>query len=215
MSGLLEYYRRRAREYERIYDKPERQADLAVLRERLPRLLAGRDVLEIACGTGYWTLACAPAARSILATDLTEETLAIARAKDYPPGRVRFAEADAYTLEGLEGRFDAGLACFWWSHLPKERIPAFLGTWHRRLGPGARVVLLDNRYVAGSSTPLSRADAAGNTYQARKLADGTEHEVLKNFPTREELAGVLEGRASGLEWLELPYYWCLAYTIAD
>jgi demethylmenaquinone methyltransferase/2-methoxy-6-polyprenyl-1,4-benzoquinol methylase len=215
VSGLPEYYRRRAQEYERIYDKPERQADLAVLRERLPRLLADRDILEIACGTGYWTAACAPAARSILATDLTAETLAIARAKAYPPGRVRFAEADAYALEGLEGRFDAGLACFWWSHLPKERIPAFLAGWHRRLGPGARVVLLDNRYVAGSSTPLSRTDAAGNTYQARKLADGTEHEVLKNFPAREELAGVLAGRASGLEWLELPYYWCLAYTIAD
>ncbi|HEY6168738.1 MAG TPA: class I SAM-dependent methyltransferase, partial [Verrucomicrobiae bacterium] len=58
MSGggqLAEYYARRAGEYERIYAKPERQADLAALRARLAEAFRGRRVLEIACGTGYWT----------------------------------------------------------------------------------------------------------------------------------------------------------------
>ena len=51
-QDLRTYYGKRASEYEKIYDKPERQAELAWLRERIPRLFAGRDVLEIACGTG-------------------------------------------------------------------------------------------------------------------------------------------------------------------
>ncbi len=214
MTTLLEYYRLRAREYERIYEKPERQADLAMLRERIPRELADRDVLEIACGTGYWTQVCAPAARSILAVDLAKETLDIACAKEYAFGKVRFGQADAYALDDLKGPFDAGLAAFWWSHIPHRRIPEFLEGWHRRLGSGARVVLLDNRYVEGSSTPLSRTDGAGDTYQLRKLADGTVHEVLKNFPGRAELEQVLGPSAADFEWVELPYYWVALYTVA-
>ena len=92
---LVDYYRRRAREYERIYEKPERQADLATLRELVGHELAGHGVLEIACGTGYWTQVCAAQADSVLAVDLAEETLEIARAKEYPFGKVRFGKADA------------------------------------------------------------------------------------------------------------------------
>jgi hypothetical protein len=47
--------------------------------------------------------------------------------------------------------------------------------------------MLDNRYVEGSSTPVTERDAEGNGYQSRKLADGSTHLVLKNFPTEAEL----------------------------
>lgn len=208
---LLDYYRRRAQEYERIYDKPERQADLAALKGIAAREMAGRDVLEIACGTGYWTQICAPRAASILATDMAEETLEIARSKTYPFGRVRFGLGDAYRLAEVPGDFNAGLACFWWSHIPKARIPAFLENWHRRLGPGARVLFMDNRYVEGSSTPLSRSDVDGNTYQSRRLEDGSSHEVLKNFPAVQELLEAV--RMPDAHAAELDYYWCLSYTV--
>ena len=78
-AELVEYYRRRAGEYEAIYAKPERQADLALLRKEVPQRLAGRRVLEIACGTGYWTALVAPLAASVVATDTAEEPMAIAR----------------------------------------------------------------------------------------------------------------------------------------
>jgi SAM-dependent methyltransferase len=210
---LVDYYRRRAQEYERIYGKPERQADLAAMRSWLQQKLAGEDVLEIACGTGYWTQVCAPHVRSLLAVDLAEETLELARAKEYPFGKVRFGTADAYRLEAVPGAFSAGLACFWWSHIPKERLAGFLEGWHRRLGAGAKVVVMDNRYVEGSSTPLSRQDAAGNTYQLRQLEDGSVHEVLKNFPTVPELREALRGHGAQLDLTEFPHYWCLAYRV--
>ena len=54
-NGIEEYYARRAREYERIYAIPERQADLRRLREWVLDFAASRQLLEIACGTGYWT----------------------------------------------------------------------------------------------------------------------------------------------------------------
>jgi hypothetical protein len=55
LTQLTDYYRDRAAVYDAVYAKPERQADLSTLREVLPPLVAGRRVLEIAAGTGYWT----------------------------------------------------------------------------------------------------------------------------------------------------------------
>src|SRR5207302_8191007 len=69
------YYAARAAEYERIYEKPERQRDLARLRELIPAYFAGRDVLDVACGTGYWTQWIAPGARRVTAIDINVETL--------------------------------------------------------------------------------------------------------------------------------------------
>jgi ubiquinone/menaquinone biosynthesis C-methylase UbiE len=211
---LVDYYSLRAREYERIYEKPERQADLTALRELVCREMAGHQVLEIACGTGFWTQRYADQACSVLGVDLAEETLEIARAKEYPFGKVRFGKANAYRLDEVPGPFTASLACFWWSHIPHERIPEFLEGWHKRLGAGARMLILDNRYVEGSSTPISRVDDHGNTYQQRRLADGSAHEVLKNFPTASELLEAVQDYTFDARITELPYYWCLSYTLA-
>ena len=52
---LAKYYATIAQQYERVYDKPERQEDLEVLRDKVADVLEGHTVLELACGTGYWT----------------------------------------------------------------------------------------------------------------------------------------------------------------
>ena len=210
-AELLSYYRRRAGEYEAIYAKPERQADLARLRERIPARLAGRRVLEVACGTGYWTALVARTAARIVATDAAEEPMRIAQSKDYGGRNVQFELADAYALIPALGTFDGALACFWWSHVPLSSVPEFLASLHGRLEPGARVLLMDNRYVEGSSTPIAERDAEGNTYQLRGLPDGTERRVLKNFPTEAELRSVL---GPTLRYEALEYYWLAEYEVA-
>jgi len=206
VGELVDYYRRRAGEYESIYAKPERQADLARLRERIPQRLAGRRVLEVACGTGYWTVLAARTAASIVATDAAEEPMRIAQSKDYGGRNVRFELADAYALPPALGTFDGALAIFWWSHIPLSRIGAFLGSLHARLELGARVVLMDNLYVEGSSTPVAERDAEGNTYQLR----GSDR-VLKNFPTEAKLRAAL---GPGLRYQALDYYWLAEYELA-
>ncbi len=211
---LAGYYAARAAEYERIYDKPERQAELQRLRALIPAYLAGRSVLEIACGTGYWTQHIAPVALGITALDINPETLAIARAKPLPPDRVRFETADVHALYPRHQGYSGAFAGFWWSHLKRGERREFFDGLHRALAPGAVVVLLDNRYVAGSSTPISRSDADGNTYQQRALDDGTQYEVLKNFPQAEELLAETPAAASGVEYTALDYYWVLRYALA-
>jgi len=213
-AELVDYYRRRAGEYEAIYAKPERQADLALLRERIPERLAGRRVLEIACGTGYWTILASKTAASIVATDAAEEPMRIARSKDYGGRPVRFEIADAYALSPALGRFDGALAVFWWSHVPLARIEAFLKSLHATLERGARVVMMDNRYVPASSTPIAERDAEGNTYQRRRLADGSENRVLKNFPTEADLRAALSAHARSFSHEDLEYYWLAEYELA-
>ena len=213
-APMAAYYARRAAEYERIYDKPERQHDLAALQACVPRWLAGRSVLEVACGTGYWTEKVAPAARSILATDVNDEVLEIARRKSVPAGVVEYRRLDVYDVGTLERHFDAALAAFWWSHVPRAELPRFLGVLHGTLVPGARVVLLDNRYVEGSSTPLARTDENDDTWQVRSLDDGSTHEVLKNFPREGELERLLGPVSKGLEVTSLEYFWAAVYEVA-
>jgi demethylmenaquinone methyltransferase/2-methoxy-6-polyprenyl-1,4-benzoquinol methylase len=209
-SELVDYYRRRAGEYEAIYSRPERQSDLLVLKKKLAELLKHARVLEVACGTGYWTKVIADAATSITATDASEEPMSIARAKSYPKNNVAFAAADAYALPAGLGSFDAALAAFWWSHVPRQRIGEFLGSLHPRLEPGARVLLVDNLYVEGNSTPVVETDADGNTYQLRTLADGSRFRVLKNYPSKDELRKAL-GRQ--VRFRALQYYWLAEYRL--
>lgn len=209
-AELADYYRRRAGEYEAVYAKPERQADLASLKKEIPARLRGARVLEVACGTGYWTELIARAALSLVATDVAEEPMRVAQAKSYP-GSVTFLAADAFALPEALGKFSAAFAGFWWSHVPRERIEEFLGSLHARLEPGARVLLLDNLYVEGSSTSISGLDAAGNTYQLRRLADGAEFRVLKNFPSEEELRARLA--PASLLFQEFQYYWLAEYRL--
>lgn len=211
---MLDYYRRRAPAYEAIYARPERQADLRTLEAALPPLFAGRRVLEVACGTGWWTPHGARDARRWLATDLNPEAMALAQAKPMP-ACVEFRRADAWTLE-LPGdaSFDAAFAGFWWSHVPLARLPGWLDTLHARLQPGARVLFIDNRYVPGSSTPLSRRDADGNGYQQRRLDDGSVHEVLKNFPDAAQARALLGARGRAVHWRDVGHYWWLDYEVA-
>ncbi len=210
-SRLQSYYAARASEYDRIYRKPERQADLRAIERWLPPKFAGARVIEIACGTGYWTRFIAPVAAQLLAIDAAAETLAIAKTR-VPAGKVDFVLGDAYALPRHVGPFDAAFAGFWFSHVPKARRREFLLGLAARLEPGAQVVLLDNRYVEGSSTPLSAQDAEGNSYQARLLDDGSTHEVLKNFPTESELRELMAGLGEQAAFTVWEYYWAFEYT---
>ena len=210
---MVDYYAKRAGEYEQIYAKPERQADIRLLRARCASAFRDQHVLEISCGTGYWTQVLAPAAQSVLACDINREVLEIARSKNWSGSTVKFIEADSYALPEFERPFSAGFSGFWWSHIPKMKMRSFLNGFHARLRRGASVIFMDNRYVEGSSTPIFRTDAHGDSFQQRRLSDGSLHEVLKNFPSREELISAVTDFAEDVEVALLDYYWILSYRL--
>ena len=104
---MVAYYAERAQGYERVYEKPERQEQLVELKRLVRDTLAGRRVLEAACGTGYWTAVVAETAAHITAFDVNESVLALARGKGLDPRRVDFLLGDAYEPSPFAKRFDA------------------------------------------------------------------------------------------------------------
>ena len=205
---MLEYYESRQPEYERIYSKPERQSDLGAMEDRLLPLVDNRKVLELACGTGYWTRRIAAVAQSVLATDGSQKLAESAR-DSCASGSVTARALDAFNLPKFAD-IDCVVAGFFYSHVERQQQAAFLRGISQSVSPGCRIILFDNRYVAGSSTPISRESESGDTYQLRSLDDGTQHEVLKNFPTKQDLVDAFSQVADQVEVVELQYFWIVS-----
>ncbi len=209
---LASYYEKRANEYEIIYHKPERQTELRKLEAILQTSFSNLNVLEIACGTGYWTQFLAKSAKSIVAMDYNQAVIDVANQKDYGNCPVSFIQDDAYSLNKIEKKFNAAVVGFWWSHIAKDKQSHFLDALHAKLTPDAKVIILDNRYVEGSSTAISRIDEYGNSYQVRHLNNGNDHEIIKNFPTEGELLKSFSGQSKNLKYQQLDYFWLFEYT---
>lgn len=208
-TDFQSYYAQRAATYDEIYARPERQADLARLHARVRELFAGLRVLEVACGTGYWTTDIAATAAHVLATDLNPDVLAMARARALPAEKVDFALANAFALD-TAGDFNSAFAGFWWSHVGREKQMAFLTQLRGQLAPQSQIVFIDNIYVEGRSTPIARTDAEGNTYQIRRLPNGERHEIMKNFPTDSTLRKRLGGHLKDIRIERVEHYWLLS-----
>lgn len=72
-------------------------------------------------------------------------------------------------------------------------------------------MMIDNMYVESSSTAIARTDEQGNTYQVRKLKDGSTHEVLKNFPSPADLRESLANCGEDIRVQSFTYFWMVSY----
>ena len=205
---MLEYYEKRCSEYEAIYAKPERQGCLAQLEQELCSLVAGKQVLEVACGTGFWTRRMANSAASLYASDASQQ-LALAARESCEGVNVQAGVVDAFSIPQRE-QFNCLVAGFFFSHVLVQERSSFLAGVAEALSPSSRVVLFDNRFVPGSSTPISRTTGAGDTYQNRSLVDGSSFEVLKNFPSTDQVASLLGELCSTVSTYENEYFWLVS-----
>ncbi len=211
-TDQIKYYFERAKEYEQIYEKPERQEDLKKLRIILKDLFLAKSVFEIACGTGYWTQFISETAKSIFAIDINETVIEIAQSKKYQ-SPTTFEKADIYNLTNANEKFDSGFGGFIWSHIPKQELDVFLSGFISNISPGGLVVFVDNQYVEGSNTPIDSKDEYGNTYQIRKLSNGNNYKVMKNFPADKEILDIIDPIGSDIEIEHLKYFWVLKFKV--
>jgi hypothetical protein len=141
------------------------------------------------------------------------EVLTQAKKRNYGLCWIDFGIADVYSLDNIGKKYSAGFAGFLWSHVPVNQRSQLIRSLHAHLAPGAKVIWIDGRYVEGSSTAINRKDDDGNTYQMRKLDDGSLHEVIKNYPTDAELKADFAPFANNIEVKLLQYFWILSYTL--
>jgi SAM-dependent methyltransferase len=208
MNTLEKYYAHCAASYDAVYGQEERQDDLDDLQEAVAELMQGHKVLELACGSGYWTEFISIAAESVLAIDASPEMLALAAKRDVDPDVVTFAQGDAMTLADIPaGQYTACFAAGWWSHIGRAEQEKYLALLRSKLGKDALLVLLDSNQVEGVSVPIARTDADGNTYQFRTAPDGERFEIMKNYPTDSWLRKRLSNAAREVRVKRLEYYW--------
>jgi len=191
IAEMQTYYERRAGIYDASmgYDNPDVVRSLEPLIEALRHEMHDRTVLEVACGPGFWTQRVAESARSIVATDYNESTLAIARTKAIDPARVRFVRADAYDLPSDVETFTGAFAVDWLAHVPRSRLTEFFDGLHRRLAHGARVAFCDQ--IPGPTSMTGIHDAEGNHLQERTLPDGSRYSIVKHFFSDAEFQDML------------------------
>jgi 2-polyprenyl-3-methyl-5-hydroxy-6-metoxy-1,4-benzoquinol methylase len=196
------YYRARASEYDAWflrqgrYDRGEAHAtqwftEVARLEHALDAFKPEGDILELACGTGWWTERLAHYGVSLTAVDASPEVIALNRAR-LPEANITYVEADLFDWQP-ERTFDTVFFSFWLSHVPPEHFAGFWETVRRCLKPEGRVFLIDSRYEQASLARDHVLNGADATTVTRRLDDGRAFDIVKVFYEPESLAAQLAG----------------------
>jgi len=213
---VTRYYAARADVYDETAGYLDREAE--ALREpikaRYRELFKGRDVLEVACGSGYWTRVLAEVAASVFAFDINTECLQKAAERCAGFTNLTLRIADAYTFLGVPTGFDAAVAIFWYSHIPKANIPQFLNAFCGVLAPGALVMFIDQLPYEPA---VRTTDESGNVLEERTLPGGRTFSVIKNFPTEAELRAAIEPFGADISYTTRPAEgnWEVVWRVRD
>ncbi len=125
-------------------------ADLGTLAAEIAST-PGADVLDVGCGAGHASFACAPHARSVVAYDLAEPMLATvtAAARERGLANIRTQQGAAERLPLPDASFDWVVSRFSAHHW--HDVTQALAEVRRVLKPGGRVLFID---VVGADHPL-------------------------------------------------------------
>jgi demethylmenaquinone methyltransferase/2-methoxy-6-polyprenyl-1,4-benzoquinol methylase len=131
----------------------------------------GRRVLDIGCGTGGASFACAARGAKVVGIDIDAGMLEVARRKPAPEGgTVQFIQLGAAEIEDRfrPGSFDAVVSCLAMSELSSEEQRYALHVAYSRLVPGGRIVVADETLPEGAlariAHRLRRLPVAAATY---------------------------------------------------
>jgi demethylmenaquinone methyltransferase/2-methoxy-6-polyprenyl-1,4-benzoquinol methylase len=190
LQDMKVYYHERAQEYDEWFYRqgryrrdPQSDARWFIEVDEVMRALADAhiegDVLELAPGTGIWTEQLLRSATSVTAVDASLAMLALNRARVASP-RVSYLQADLFSWRP-ERRYDAVFCGFWLSHVPRERLDAFLASLAAMLSAMGKVFFVDGRREPTSTAVDHQLPELESQIMVRKLNDGRAFEIVKNF----------------------------------
>ena len=196
IADQIAYYRARAREYDESLRQLERYDSLggsvagrpddedgkevAILLDALKRMGPFDTVLELGCGTGWWTQWLAQHARHVTAVDAAEEMLALNRER-VNAANVRYVLADVFSWRP-DRHYDLVFFAFWMSHVPHDRFSAFWQLVRDSLAVNGQVFFVDELKRSWDLETRVDDDAV-----IRQLEDGRQFRAVKVFYELSEL----------------------------
>jgi SAM-dependent methyltransferase len=206
---VAKYYALLGEALEDKYLEPDMDEDIDDMSIHLGNVLAGHTVLELGCGTGFWTEVAAESAAKVEAIDINASLVDIARERPMTEGKVSFRVADALDLPEDIGKFSAVLVSFLWSHLNKKEQEQLLATLKKRLGKDVLLVILDDAFVEGFSETIARTDPDGTTYQILTTPEGERIEVAKSYQSDSALRKRLGTAVKEIKIERIEFFWIL------
>jgi len=215
LDEMRDYYRARAPEYDDWflrrgrYDRsPETNrrwfVEVDEVVAALERAGLGGDALELAAGTGIWTERLLPQVASLTAVDASPEMIALNLAR-VGQDRVRYIQTDLFTWQP-DRQYDAVFFGFWISHVPRERLDAFLRIVATALHPGGKLFFVDGRREPTSTAVDHQLPMPDAQIMTRRLDDGREFQIVKIFYEPSELATAFERAGLVVEVRETAAY---------
>jgi ubiquinone/menaquinone biosynthesis C-methylase UbiE len=211
MGEQLAYYRLGAREYDAANrtllaradrDGESRRRGYRCALAHLGRIATGRDVLEIAGGTGIYTRHLASIASRLTVVDASPESLEINRSSNgSAPIDVEYIVSDIFTWRPSR-RFEAVVFAFWLSHVPDARFDAFWRVVDQALSPDGAVVIIDApapvRVPEPAPVPRNffTEQRVDDEFSIRSLADGRRFRIVRILWAPPDL----QARLAGLGW---------------
>jgi ubiquinone/menaquinone biosynthesis C-methylase UbiE len=219
LAEQRDYYDARAAEYDEWWLRKGRfdhgeeanaqwRGEIATLHAALDEAGISGDVLELAPGTGNWTIHLVRLASHITALDASPEMISINRARLETAGlsdRVTFEQVDLFNWQP-ERTYDAVVIGFFLSHVPLEIEDALMSAVAAGLKPGGRVFFADSKREPTSTAPDQPLPAAGDQIMTRKLNDGRTFQVIKLYRSVAEMTDLFIRHGIRVNVRETPNY---------
>lgn len=195
LAEQVAYYRARAAEYDATYplDVDVDAAARAELLAALETLAPYGRVLELACGTGQWTVELARRASMVTAVDAAPEALEICRQR-VEADRVHLIEADLFSWRPAQ-RYDLVFFSAWLSHVPPQRFDGFWELVADSLAPGGRVFVIDELPAVAAVEQLA-SDCPSPAVHRQVHQTGETYRAVKVLYPPDDL----QSRLAGLGW---------------
>lgn len=183
---------------------------IADVYERIAALVAapGRKVLDIGCGTGGVSLACAARGAAVTGIDIDAGMLEVARSKHVPAaGSAEFVQLSAAEIEDrfAAGSLDAVVSCLTMSEMSPEEQDYALRAAHSCLMPGGALVIADE------TTPQGRLSRLA--YRALRLPLAAATYLLTQTTTRPVRGLCQRIRATGFSIVSAERMWSDSFLL--
>lgn len=199
------YYNERSGEYDEWWLRQGRydrgQAENAIwfaeqneVRGAFAALPWSGEVVELAGGTGIWTLWLAPHVRQLTVLDGSLEMIALNSVRLKAAGhtgRVTYKQVDLFDWQP-EQQYDGLFVGYFLSHVPVALYDRFLETIGAVLKPGGLFAMIDGRREERSSSPDQPPPPPETEVMTRRLNSGQTYQIIKRYDEPASFAAALD-----------------------